>query len=70
MKLQIELAKQCRDYNLATSLRNYIDPRLFYAWCKYAGIDWASIYTASLQRKFQWVKHSNARWDAMLKAYG
>ncbi|MEM0363972.1 MAG: hypothetical protein QXS25_00170 [Candidatus Nitrosocaldus sp.] len=70
LKLQIELAKQCRDYNLATSLRNYIDPRLFYAWCKYVGIDWTSIYTASLQRKFQWVKRSNARWDAIVKAYG
>ncbi|MDW8276017.1 MAG: hypothetical protein RMJ59_06535 [Candidatus Nitrosocaldus sp.] len=70
LRLQIDLARQCRDYNLATSLRNYIDPRLFYAWCRYVGIDWARIYTASLQRKFQWVRRSNARWDTMLKAYG
>ncbi len=70
LRLQIELAKQCREYNLATSLRNYIDPRLFYAWCRYVGMDWTKIYTATLQRKFQWVKNSNARWEAMLKAYG
>ena len=37
IKLQIELAERTRDYNLGTSLRNYIDPRIFKAWTSRCG---------------------------------
>jgi DNA topoisomerase-1 len=56
LKLQIELAKAVKDYNLNTSLKNYIDPRVYYEWAKKVGLDWKLIYPKSLQRKFMWVE--------------
>ncbi|MGI0010575.1 MAG: DNA topoisomerase I, partial [Nitrosopumilaceae archaeon] len=55
MKLTIELTEKTRDYNLGTSLRNYIDPRVFKAWTDQVGLEWEKIYTSALQKKFQWV---------------
>jgi DNA topoisomerase-1 len=69
LRLQINLAQECRDYNLATSLRNYIDPRTFYSWCKHVGLDWTKIYTRSLQKKFQWVKDTRMKWESVVRAY-
>lgn len=62
LKLAIELQKQTRDYNLGTSLRNYIDPRVFKAWTDEVKADWEKLYTASLQRKFLWVKDVDVKW--------
>ena len=56
LKLQIELAKAIKEYNLNTSLKNYIDPRVYYEWAKKVGLDWKLIYPKSLQRKFIWVE--------------
>ncbi len=67
VKFQIELALNTRDYNLNTSLRNYIDPRIFKAWCDYEEIDWTKLYPASLQRKFQWVNGHSFKWERLLK---
>ncbi|MCL5067472.1 MAG: DNA topoisomerase I, partial [Thaumarchaeota archaeon] len=53
---QIELAKRTRDYNLNTSLRNYIDPRVFKTWANHVGLDWKVLYTGTLQRKMAWVE--------------
>ncbi|MEM0287505.1 MAG: DNA topoisomerase I [Nitrososphaerota archaeon] len=64
LNLQLDLALKTKDYNLNTSLKNYIDPRIFKAWCSYVGLDWRKLYTASLQRKFAWVSRSNAKWKA------
>ncbi len=69
LRLQINLAQECRDYNLVTSLRNYIDPRTFYTWCKHVGLDWTQIYTKSLQRKFQWIKTTSMKWESIVRAY-
>src|ERR671918_1930958 len=55
LKMQVKLQKETRDYNLGTSLRNYIDPRVMRAWLNYIDIDWKKIYTTTLQRKFKWV---------------
>ena len=60
---QLELAKQTRDYNLGTSLKNYIDPRVYKAWGDYVGFDWKRLYTKALQRKFAWVNQSRAKWS-------
>jgi DNA topoisomerase-1 len=62
LKLAIELQKQTRDYNLGTSLRNYIDPRVFKAWTDEVKADWEKLYTTSLQRKFLWVKNIDVKW--------
>jgi DNA topoisomerase-1 len=55
-KLKIELMKQTKDYNLNTSLRSYVDPRIYYKWSKKVGFDWKKYYSKTLQRKFSWVE--------------
>jgi DNA topoisomerase-1 len=56
LQVQLMLQQETRDYNLGTSLRNYIDPRIMKAWLNYVELDWTKIYTATLQRKFRWVE--------------
>jgi DNA topoisomerase I len=56
IEMQLKLQKETRDYNLGTSLRNYIDPRVIAAWLMYVDLDWKKIYTTTLQRKFRWVE--------------
>ncbi|HEY1248717.1 MAG TPA: DNA topoisomerase I, partial [Nitrososphaera sp.] len=56
LQLQLMLQQETRDYNLGTSLRNYIDPRIIKAWLNYVELDWSKIYTITLQRKFRWVE--------------
>jgi DNA topoisomerase-1 len=66
LKLAIKLQRQTRDYNLGTSLRNYIDPRVFKAWTDEVKADWEKLYTTSLQRKFLWVKNVDAKWQDII----
>jgi DNA topoisomerase-1 len=61
LEMQLRLQKNTRDYNLGTSLRNYIDPRVMKAWMAYVGLDWKKIYTSTLQRKFKWVEEYRLR---------
>src|SRR2546421_1516752 len=61
LKLDIELQRRTRDYNLNTSLRNYIDPRVYKNWANKAEFDWTSIYPKTLQRKFLWAGKSRAQ---------
>jgi DNA topoisomerase-1 len=56
MRLQVEAQEITRDYNLGTSLKNYIDPRVYLDWGRRVGYDWKSYYPATLQRKFSWVE--------------
>lgn len=63
LKLQIDLSERTRDYNLGTSLRNYIDPRVVKAWTDEVGAEWEKLYTAALQKKFLWVKNENVEWE-------
>jgi DNA topoisomerase-1 len=59
LQMQLVLQQETRDYNLGTSLRNYIDPRIMKAWLNYVELDWTKIYTSTLQRKFKWVEGYN-----------
>ena len=61
LKFDIELQRRTRDYNLNTSLRNYIDPRVYKNWANKAEFDWASIYPKTLQRKFLWANKSRTQ---------
>ena len=62
LQMHLKLQKETRDYNLGTSLRNYIDPRVMRAWLNYVQLDWRRIYTTTLQRKFKWVDdYSNSK---------
>ncbi len=55
LEFQVKLQKETREYNLGTSLRNYIDPRVFRSWMNIVELDWNKLYTSTLQRKFLWV---------------
>jgi len=55
---QLKLQKETSDYNLGTSLRNYIDPRVMKWWMDSIGLDWKKVYTTTLQRKFKWIETS------------
>jgi len=56
LELRIEAQKQTRDYNLGTSLKSYIDPRIYYEWGKQVDYDWKQYYPKALQKKFSWVE--------------
>ena len=69
LTLQVDLTKKTKDYNLGTSLRNYIDPRIFKSWTDDVGADWEKLYTSALQKKFLWVKSENESWNQVSKQY-
>ncbi len=62
LELQIDLSEKTKDYNIGTSLRNYIDPRVFKTWADEVGAEWEKLYTSALQKKFLWVKNENVMW--------
>jgi len=55
MKLNITIQGETRDYNLSTSLKSYIDPRIYYEWGKQVEYDWKQYYQKALHKKFSWV---------------
>ncbi|EPA06874.1 2-alkenal reductase, partial [Candidatus Nitrosarchaeum limnium] len=67
LQLQIDLSEKTKDYNLGTSLRNYIDPRIFKAWTDEVGVEWEKLYTAALQKKFLWVQNEKVSWTELAK---
>ena len=62
LRLQLKLSENTKDYNIGTSLRNYIDPRVFKAWTDEVGVEWEKLYTSALQKKFLWVKNEKVLW--------
>ena len=67
LKLQIDLSEKTKDYNLGTSLRNYIDPRIVKAWTDEVGAEWEKMYTSALQKKFLWVQNEKLNWLEIAK---
>jgi DNA topoisomerase-1 len=61
--LSLDLAKATKDYNVGTSLKNYVDPRVYKSWADHVGLDWKLLYTKSLQKKFGWVERLRLRWQ-------
>ena len=43
-KLNINIQEETRDYNISTSLKSYIDPRIYYEWGKKGEYDWKKYY--------------------------
>jgi DNA topoisomerase-1 len=56
LRFQVKAKRQTRDYNLGTSLKSYIDPRIYYNWGKKVEYDWKLYYPKTLQKKFSWVE--------------
>ena len=63
-KLSLQLAKKTKEYNLNTSLRNYIDPRMYKSWSDSVDLDWQKIYAKTLRKKFSWTTKSKIKWTS------
>ncbi|MEM3737340.1 MAG: DNA topoisomerase I [Candidatus Bathyarchaeia archaeon] len=64
LRIKIKTMEATRDYNLRTSLKSYIDPRVYYTWGKEVNYDWKQYYPKVLQRKFSWVEGTAAPLSA------
>jgi DNA topoisomerase-1 len=53
-KLDLELTKLTREYNLGTSLKSYIDPQAYVKWAKKVKFDIIKFYPTTLRNKFNW----------------
>jgi len=60
LSLQFRIAQMRlgKNWNLGTSLRNYIDPRVSVAFCKRVNYDWKAYYPKALITKFAWADPS------------
>jgi len=63
LEMELDFYRRTKNYNLNTSMKNYIDPRVYKTWGDHVGLDWTKIYSKSLQRKFSWVSQSRAKWE-------
>jgi DNA topoisomerase-1 len=54
-QLQIEAKELTKDYNLGTSLKSYVDPRVYFEWGKKIDYDWRNYYSSTLEKKFSWI---------------
>jgi DNA topoisomerase-1 len=52
---QERVVKKTKNWNLGTSLKSYIDPRVYRDWGKEVDYDWKNYYTKTLQKKFSWL---------------
>jgi len=57
IKAQAEIGAKKRTWNLGTSLKSYIDPRIYHHWGQSVDYDVLDqYYPTALRRKFAWVK--------------
>lgn len=63
-KLRIEVKELTKDYNLNTSLKSYVDPRVFLDWGKKVEYDWRNYYSKTLEKKFSWIDPEPAEQEA------
>ena len=62
IKAQYSIASKKRTWNLGTSLKSYIDPRVYYEWGQQVDYDvLEKYYPKALRRKFAWVKDGAQR---------
>lgn len=54
--LRIKERELTRDYNLNTSLKSYVDPRVYLDWGKKVDYDWRDYYSSTLEKKFSWIE--------------
>ncbi len=53
-RLDIELTRRTKEYNLGTSLKSYIDPMAYVEWARKVDFDLEKFYPATLRKKFSW----------------
>jgi DNA topoisomerase-1 len=60
-KLDLELTKLTREYNLGTSLKSYIDPTAYVKWAKKVKFDIEKFYPKTLRNKFSWALQDKSK---------
>lgn len=61
LKTQMAVNSEKRSWNLNTSLKSYIDPRVYYDWGKEVNYDVLErYYSKTLRRKFAWVRSDDS----------
>src|SRR3990170_1714193 len=53
-RLDLDLMKRTKEYNLGTSLKSYIDPAAYVKWARKVDFDLEKFYPKTLQKKFSW----------------
>jgi DNA topoisomerase-1 len=53
-RLDIQLTRLTKEYNLGTSLKSYIDPTAYVEWARKVDFDLEKFYPATLRKKFSW----------------
>jgi DNA topoisomerase-1 len=69
LKVQDIVAARGRTWNLGTSLKSYIDPRVYYQWGQQVEYDvLVRYYPKTLQKKFAWVREGDQETRASRQA--
>ena len=63
LELQIRAQEATKDFNLGTSLKSYVDHRIYYDYGRRVDYDWKKYNPKTLQSKFSWVEN-NSRGDS------
>jgi DNA topoisomerase-1 len=64
LRAQMAVNSEKRTWNLNTSLKSYIDPRIYYHWGQQVDYDaLARYYPKALRRKFAWVRDEDSSED-------
>jgi DNA topoisomerase-1 len=64
-KLDIELTKLTKEYNLGTSLKSYIDPTAYVKWAKKVDFNLEKFYPKTLRKKFSWALQGKAEAECI-----
>jgi DNA topoisomerase-1 len=62
-RLDIELTRLTKEYNLGTSLKSYIDPTAYVQWARKVDFDLEKFYPATLRKKFSWALGQEAETE-------
>jgi DNA topoisomerase-1 len=63
-RLDIELTKLTKEYNLDTSLKAYIDPTAYVKWAKKVNFNLEKFYPKTLRKKFSWALQGKSKAEA------
>ena len=63
-RLDLELTKLTKEYNLGTSLKSYIDPTAYVKWARKVKFDLEKFYPKTLQKKFSWALQGKVEAEA------
>lgn len=67
LRAQYEIAREKRAWNTSTSLKSYIDPRVYHRWGAEVNYDVISeYYPSTLRRKFAWVRDADGESETNL----